>query len=118
MTWEIDNIKDFGQSDCNHNCQPILEIDIKIEIVENEGRGQTKQAHIFILNKDKQPLTNLKSNNFHSLTAKWGQIDQYCWRLQCFLCLINLGLTVQNRQGQQKSLHYFASQKRLSKIHN
>ncbi len=30
-----------------------------------------------------------KGHNLHSLTNQWGKIDQYCWRLQQYLRLIN-----------------------------
>ncbi len=29
--WEINNFKDLTQSDCDHNCSPTPELDIKIE---------------------------------------------------------------------------------------
>jgi hypothetical protein len=39
-----------------------------------------------------------KGHNLHSLTAQWGKIDQYCWRLQRYLRLINLGLAIETDQ--------------------
>jgi hypothetical protein len=39
-----------------------------------------------------------KGHNLHSLTAQWGKIDQYCWRLQGYLRLINLGLAIETDQ--------------------
>jgi hypothetical protein len=39
-----------------------------------------------------------KGHNLHSLTAQWEKIDQYCWRLQRYLRLINLGLAIETDQ--------------------
>jgi hypothetical protein len=45
-----------------------------------------------------------KGHNLHSLTAQWGKINQYCWRLQPYLRLINLGLAIEKDQTKSHDL--------------
>jgi hypothetical protein len=48
-----------------------------------------------------------KGHNLHSLTTQWGKIDQYCWRLQRYLLLINLGLAIETDKTNSKAFTTF-----------
>jgi hypothetical protein len=74
-----------------------------LHMITSPGRNQILNTHT---DADKTFGTDLsdklfwtrKGHNLHSLTIQWGKIDQYCWRLQPYLRLINLGLAIETDQ--------------------
>jgi hypothetical protein len=71
-----------------------------LHMITSPGRNLILNTHT---NVDKTFGTDLsdklfwtrKGHNLHSLATQWGKIDQYCWRLQRYLRLINLGLAIE-----------------------
>jgi hypothetical protein len=62
--WDINDLEDQTQSDCDHNCSPTPDLDIKIEINEvrpYKGRRDTQQTRTFDLKGHNWTKTNLTS---------------------------------------------------------